>query len=129
VPADARDVRAETNVVFWQRHPYVPPYSVKYVTRLSFDEADRFLTTGFTKNGWKIGGRYRPESYEATEGPSQYVAEHFDRQPQRGQLRNYIVIRDGRWMSVTLFGTGMECWVLCEAQGAEPPDALRCFWR
>lgn len=129
VPADASDIHAETNAVFWQRHPYDPPYSVKYVTHLSFDEADRFLTRGFTKNGWKIGGRYRPVSCEATEGLSQNVAELFDRQPQSGQLRNYVVIRGDRWMSVTLFGTGKECWVLCEAQGADPPDALRRFWR
>jgi hypothetical protein len=129
VPADASDVRAETNVVFWQRHPYVPPYSMTYVTALPFDAADRFLTTSLTKNGWKVGGRYRPVSCEATEVLSQNVAELFDRQPESGQLRNYIVIRGDRWMSVTLFGTGNECWVLCEAQGAEPPDALRRFWR
>lgn len=127
VPAGAVDVRRETNVVFWD--PYVSPYSAQYITRLSFADADRFLTSGFTKNGWKVGGRYRAETYTADERPSQYIAEHFKLQARSGRLRNYVMIRDDRWMNVTLFDAGSECWVMCRTHGEPPPDSLRSLWR
>lgn len=128
ISADAYDVRRETNVVFW-RNSYPGPYSVKYASRLSFDEADRFLTEGFTANGWKVGGRFRVETYAAADGISQALAERFNRQPQAGQFRHYTMIRSNRWMNVFLFDAGNERWILCETHGEPPPDSLRRFWR
>ncbi|MDQ3329866.1 MAG: hypothetical protein M3552_04325 [Planctomycetota bacterium] len=127
IPADAYDVQRETNVVFW--NPYPGPYSLKYVTRVPFDDADRFLMEGFRANGWKVGGRFRAETYGAAGRPSQYMAERFERQPQAGRLRNYTMIHADRWMNVTLFDAGEECWIACETQGEPPPESLRRFWR
>ncbi len=128
VPADADDVQRQTNVVLWRR--YLPPYSVRYVTRLSFEEADAFLMQGFVANGWEIGRRSPEYEYTRTSFPNAFLADSRGRPPVAGRLRNYTIIHVGydRYMNVTLFDAGEERWVDCDVQSDEPPHALRHFW-
>lgn len=129
IPPDAIAIQRQMCIVYWR--PHVPPYSVRYATRLSFEEADAFLTANFVANGWQVGRRSPEYEYSATSFPNAYLADWRGVPPVSGRLRNYsiIQIKKDRYLNVTLFDAGDERWVDCEVQSEETPRALRNFWR
>lgn len=132
VPADAAFVAREVHFIRWEPWPRCrPPYSLRYVTRQSFDHADRFLRHGAATAGWDVRRRTPEHGAPLSTGEPARVALNagpvFQRPtvPAAARLRIYTFDTGRRWVTGAVFDAGAERWVWLDAEFDEPPDALR----
>ena len=118
ITSDAYNIERETELFSEFRRMY----SVRYMTRGSFESTEQFLIRSFKEKEWKIAPSMPVHDYTPADFAVGEMAFTLRRSPAGGAVRNYTVLLPNRFLDISLFDAGTERWVICRAYSDELPE-------